>query len=40
MQIRYTEVHLSPTLYSYEAEAAVNGKPWAVIATGKITNVK
>lgn len=40
VQIRYTEVHLSATLYAYEAEAAVNGKPWTVIANGKITKVK
>jgi len=40
VQIRYTEEHLSPTLYSYKAEAAVNGGPWAVIATGRITKVK
>lgn len=40
VQIRYTEVHLSPSLYTYEVEAAVNRKPWTVIATGKITKVK
>jgi hypothetical protein len=39
-RIRYTEVRVSPVLYTYQAEAAVGGKPWTMIAQGKITKVK
>jgi hypothetical protein len=39
-KIRYTEVHMSPGLYTYEAEAAVGGGPWMTIAQGKITKIK
>lgn len=40
VKVRYTEVHLSPVLYTYEAEASVGGRPWEVVAQGKITKVK
>jgi len=39
-KLRYTEVHVSPVLYTYQAEAAVGGGPWMMIAEGKITKVK
>jgi hypothetical protein len=39
-KLRYTEVQVSPTLYTYQAEASINGGPWAVIAEGKVTKVK
>lgn len=39
-KIRYTEVRVSPTFYTYRAEASVDGRPWRVIAEGKVTKVK
>jgi hypothetical protein len=39
-KFRYTEVHLSPDLYTYQAEASLDGGPWTMIAEGKITRVK
>lgn len=36
----YTEVHVSPTLMTYAAEASVDGAPWMVIGDGKIRKVK
>ena len=39
-KFRYTEVHVSPILYTYQAEAAVGGRPWTVIAEGRIAKVK
>lgn len=39
-RIRYTEVHVSPDLYTYQAEAATGGGPWVTIAEGKIARVK
>jgi hypothetical protein len=39
-RFRYTEVHVSPTLYTYKAEALFADEPWAVIGEGKITKVK
>jgi hypothetical protein len=39
-RFRYTEVYVSPTLYTYKAEASFGGEPWAVIGEGKITKVK
>jgi len=35
-KIRYTEVHVSPILQTYKAEAALVGSPWKVIAEGRI----
>jgi hypothetical protein len=40
IKLRYTEVQESPTLYTYQAEASVDGGAWAVIAEGKVTKVK
>ena len=40
IKLRYTEVQVSPTLYTYQAEASKDGGPWTVIAEGKITKVK
>src|SRR6185295_17203010 len=40
VKLRYTEVQESPTCYTYQAEASLDGGPWAVIAEGKITKVK
>jgi uncharacterized protein DUF1579 len=39
-KIRYTEVQTSPTLYTYAAEASIEGGPWTVIAEGKVAKVK
>jgi len=39
-KLTYTEVQLSPTLYTYQAEASINGGPSTVIAEGKITKVR
>lgn len=39
VKLRYTEVQQSPTVYTYQAEAAVGGAPWTVIADGKVTKV-
>jgi hypothetical protein len=39
-KFRYTEAHVSPRLYIYRAEVAVAGKPWSVLAEGKITKVR
>jgi hypothetical protein len=39
-RIRYTEVQVSPVLYTYQAEVSADGKPWTTIAQGKITKVK
>ena len=39
-KLTYTEVQMSPTLYTYQAEASINGGPSTVIAEGKITKVK
>jgi Protein of unknown function (DUF1579) len=40
IKLRYTEVQVSPTLYTYQAEASKDGGPWTVIAEGKITKVR
>lgn len=40
LRIRYTEVQESPTLFTYQAEASIDGGPWAMIAEGKVTKVK
>jgi hypothetical protein len=39
-KFRYTEAHVSPRLYTYRAEVAVAGKPWRVLAEGKITKLR
>ena len=39
-KFRYTEEHVSPTLYTYKAEVSVGNEPWTVIGQGKITKVK
>ena len=38
-KIRYTEVQVSPTFYTYQAEVSKAGGPWTVIAQGRITKV-
>jgi hypothetical protein len=40
MKLRYTEVQVSPTLFTYKAEASIDSKPWTVIAEGKVTKVR
>src|SRR5262245_45974232 len=39
-KLRYTDVQVSPTLFTYQAEASVGGGPWTMIAEGKVTKVK
>jgi len=39
-KLRYTEVQVSPTVFTYQAEASVDGGPWTMIAEGKVTKVK
>jgi Protein of unknown function (DUF1579) len=39
-KLRYIEVQVSPTLYTYQAEASIDGGPWAMIAEGKVTKVR
>jgi len=39
-KFRYTEVHVSPMLYTYKAEASVGNEAWTVIGEGKIKKVK
>jgi uncharacterized protein DUF1579 len=39
-KLRYIEVQVSPTFYTYQAEASIDGGPWTVIADGKITKVR
>jgi len=39
-KLTYTELQVSPTLYTYQAEASINGGPSTVIAEGKITKVR
>jgi hypothetical protein len=40
VKIRYSEMQVSPVLYTYEAEVSADGKPWMVIAQGKIAKVR
>jgi hypothetical protein len=40
VKIRYAETHLSADQYAYQAEMAVGGAPWTMLAEGKITKVK
>ena len=39
-KLTYTEVQVSPTLYTYQAEASINGGSSTLIAQGKITKVR
>src|SRR5262245_8043743 len=39
VKLRYTEVQVSPTLFTYQAEASVDGGSWTVMAEGRVTNV-
>jgi Protein of unknown function (DUF1579) len=39
-QLRYVEVQVSPTLFTYQAAASTDGGPWTVIAEGKVKKVK
>jgi hypothetical protein len=39
-KLKYTEVQLSPTLFTYQAEVSADGGPWTTIAEGKVTKVK
>ena len=39
-QLRYVEVQISTTLYTYEAAASTDGGPWTVFAEGKATKVR
>jgi len=38
-KLRYTEVQMSPTFYTYQAEVSKDGAPWTGIAEGKYTKV-
>ncbi len=40
IQLRYTEMQVSPTLYTYKAEASKHDGPWTVIAEGKVTKIR
>jgi hypothetical protein len=40
IKLRYTEVQVSPTSYTYQAEASKDSGQWTVIAEGKITKVR
>jgi len=35
-KLSYIEVQVLPTLFTYQAEASIDGGPWAVIAQGKV----
>lgn len=39
-KLKYTEVQVSPTFYTYRAEVSKDGGPWTVIAEGKIAKVR
>jgi len=39
-KLRYTEVQVSPTFFTYKAEASVSAGPWTMIAEGRVTKVK
>ena len=39
-KFRYTEVQVSSTFYTYQAEVSVDGAPFAMVAEGKVTKVK
>jgi hypothetical protein len=39
-RFRYTETHVSPSMYAYRAEVAIGRKPWTAISEGEIKKVK
>lgn len=39
-KLRYIELQMSPTFYTYQAEASMDGGPWTVIAEGKVTKIR
>jgi hypothetical protein len=39
-KLRYVEVQVSPTLFTYEAAASTGDGPWTVIAEDKVTKVR
>jgi hypothetical protein len=39
-KLRYIEVQVSPTFYTYQAETSIDRGPWTVIAEGKVTKVR
>lgn len=39
-RIRYTEVRVSPSLMTYQAELSVDGQPWTSLAHGEIVKVR
>ena len=39
-KLRYIEVQVSPTLYTYQAEVSIDHEPSTVIAEGKVTKVR
>jgi hypothetical protein len=40
IKIRYIEEQVSPTLFTYQAEASIDNGPWSAIAKGKYVKVK
>lgn len=40
LALRYVEVQESPTVFTYKAEASVDGGPWTEIAVGRVTKVE
>jgi hypothetical protein len=40
LRVRYTEVQVSPTLFTYQAEASIDNAPWTTIAEGEVTKVE
>jgi hypothetical protein len=39
IKFKYSEEQVSPTLFTYKAEASIDSGPWTVIAEGKVTKV-
>lgn len=39
IKFKYTEVMVSPTFFTYQAEASVDGGQWTTIAEGRITKI-
>jgi hypothetical protein len=40
IKLRYTEMQMSPTSYTYQAEVSKDGGPWIMIAEGRVTKVR
>jgi len=40
VKFRYSEVRVSPVLFTYQAEASISGGPWKALATGEIRKLK